>query len=117
MKRRFRLIRSIDFKRVRHLGSSYVQPEVVLTVLPNNRENVRIGVAASRFVGNAVKRNRARRRIRAIINQYLPRIKPGWDIVIIARSSIHRASPDRLKTAVRNLLTKAELFEEVGGQW
>ncbi|MCJ7626049.1 MAG: ribonuclease P protein component [Anaerolineaceae bacterium] len=97
------------------MGNSYVQPEIVLTILSNDRENVRVGVAASRSVGNAVKRNRARRRIRAIINQYLPRIKPGWDIVIIARRSIHRASPDRLKTVINNLLTLAELFKEVGG--
>ncbi len=116
VKRGFRLTRSTDFKRVRHMGNSYVQPEVVLTVLSNDWENVRVGVAASRSVGNAVKRNRARRRIRAIINQYLPRIRPGWDIVIIARRSIHRASPDRLETAINNLLTKAELFEEDSGK-
>ena len=113
VKRRFRLTRSTDFKRVRHLGNSYVQPEAVLIFLSNDRENVRIGVTASRSLGNAVKRNRARRRIRAIINQYLPRIRPGWDIVIIARSSIHRASPDRLENAIMTLLTKAELFKEV----
>jgi ribonuclease P protein component len=86
-----------------------------MTILSSGREGVRVGVVASRSIGNAVRRNRARRRIRAIINQYLPRIRPGWDIVIVARSSIHQASPDRLKTAIENLLVRAELFEEVCG--
>ena len=50
------------------------------------RESVRVGFTASRKVGNAVQRNRARRRLRAVAQQVLDRhAEPGTDFVLIAR--------------------------------
>ena len=47
---------------------------------------LRIGFTASRKVGNAVKRNRARRRLKAVAAEILPRHGlPGFDLVAIAR--------------------------------
>ena len=47
---------------------------------------VRIGYTASRKVGNAVLRNRAKRRLRAAVAIVLPNVaRPGWDYVLIAR--------------------------------
>ena len=50
------------------------------------REPVRVGFTASRKVGNAVQRNRARRRLRAVAQQVLEQhAEPGTDFVLIAR--------------------------------
>jgi ribonuclease P protein component len=47
---------------------------------------LRVGFTASRKVGNAVKRNRARRRLRAVASAVLERhAEPGMDFVLIAR--------------------------------
>lgn len=47
---------------------------------------IRIGFTCSRKVGNAVARNRARRRLRAIAREVLPRHgRAGWDYVLIGR--------------------------------
>jgi len=47
---------------------------------------VRVGFTASRKVGNAVQRNRARRRLRAVASEVLgPHAEPGTDFVLIAR--------------------------------
>jgi ribonuclease P protein component len=47
---------------------------------------IRIGFTASRKVGGAVARNRAKRRLRAAADRVLPeRGAPGWDLVLIAR--------------------------------
>ena len=114
MKPRFRLRRSTDFKRVRQFGTSYSSPEVVLIKISNNLENARVGVSASRSVGNAVQRNRAKRRIRAIIDQFLPLIRPGWDIVLLARSYIQQANYNQLEAVIKGLLNKADLLKEAG---
>lgn len=59
---------------------------------------IRVGFTASRKVGNAVKRNRARRRLRAIAEQVLPNAARGHDFVLIARP----ATVDRDFDALRN---------------
>lgn len=49
-------------------------------------EIVRIGYTCSKKLGNAVARNRAKRRLRAIARDVLPRHgKPGWDYVLVGR--------------------------------
>lgn len=49
---------------------------------------IRIGFTASKKVGNAVARNRAKRRLRAITRDVLPTLgNPGWDYVLIARAN------------------------------
>ena len=85
VKRKFRLIKSTDFKRVRRLGKSYAHPLVVLVKHPNASGHTQIGITAGRSVGNAVYRNRAKRILREIIRPMLPAISPGWDIILLAR--------------------------------
>jgi hypothetical protein len=58
VKRRFRLTRSTDFKRVRRIGRSYAHPLVVLIVASNEIQQARIGIVAGKTVGMAVERNR-----------------------------------------------------------
>jgi ribonuclease P protein component len=63
--------------------------ETCSTPIPDRREgHLRVGFTASRKVGNAVVRNRARRRLRAAAMQVLPLLgRPGHDYVLVARGS------------------------------
>lgn len=47
---------------------------------------VRVGFTASKKIGNAVFRNRAKRRLRALVREVMPtRVRPGWDYVLVAK--------------------------------
>ncbi len=72
-----------------------------------------MGVAASHAVGNAVNRNRAKRRIRACIEPVLPTICAGWDLIFLARKAIGRADYEQVRLAVSSLLGSAGLLVEV----
>jgi ribonuclease P protein component len=65
-----------------------VTPAFVLQVHPRDDDRVGVGFTASRRVGNAVTRNRARRRLREVARLHLPRHGlAGHDHVLVARSA------------------------------
>ena len=107
------LKRRPEFLRVARAGAKWVAPGLILQVRPRRPgeaagEDMRVGFTASRKVGNAVARNRARRRLRAAARQVLrASARPGHDYVIIARqATLSRAFADLvgdLELAVRKL--------------
>ena len=67
-------------------GIKAVSAGFILQATPNEHDIWRIGLTASKKIGNAVRRNRARRRLRALARTELARrAKGGTDYVIIAR--------------------------------
>jgi len=111
VQRQFRLTRSTDFKRVRRDGRSYAHPLIVLIALTGEKPKLRIGVTAGRSVGNAVKRNRAKRLLRAAAQALISEIAPGHDLVLIARSPIINVKMPEVRTALRSLLQRAQLLD------
>lgn len=111
MQRRFRLTRTNDFKRVRRFGRSYAHPLVVLVATRSDRPGVRIGVAAGKVLGKAVRRNRAKRLLREALRPLLTSISPGCDLILIARLPILQASLPEIRAALTALLKNAHLFE------
>jgi ribonuclease P protein component len=110
VKRRFRLTRSTDFKRVRRSGKSYAHPLVVLYAMKSEAVGVRVGVSAGLAVGNAVKRNRAKRLLRAATNELLPQITLGSDLLLIARSPLPASDLHQTREALFTLLERAGLL-------
>lgn len=112
VKRRFRLTRSGDFQRVRRLGKSYAHPLMVLVALRREEGPARVAVSAGRSLGGAVERNRAKRRLRSAIQPYLSFLRPGWDMVLIARRPLLQAPFTEVQAALRTLLGRAHLWQE-----
>jgi ribonuclease P protein component len=112
VKQHFRLTRSTDFKRVRRSGKSYAHPLVVLYAMKSDLAGVRVGVSAGLAVGNAVKRNRAKRLLRAAMNALLPQTSPGSDLLLIARAALPAADLQRTRAAVSTLLERAGLLSQ-----
>lgn len=85
-----RLKRRREFLAVAGTRCRWVTPAFVLQAGPRGAaEEIGIGFTASRRIGGAVARNRARRRLRAAVRALLPgAAKPGYDYVIVARPAI-----------------------------
>jgi ribonuclease P protein component len=113
MNRNYRLTSSSDFQRVRREGKSYAHPLAILVVSPNGLKESRFGVTAGRAVGNAVLRNRAKRRLRAALQEHMTNVKPGWDIILIARSQLPQAKWQEIRETLATLLRRADLLGQV----
>jgi ribonuclease P protein component len=85
----------------------------VLVACPTDQEMVRIGVVAGRPVGKAVQRNRAKRLLRAAAQPFLPLMKSGFDLVLIARKPLVEANYSAVHTAVGSLMKRAGCLREV----
>jgi len=115
VRRKFRLTKSADYKRVRRYGKYFAHPLIVLIAVNNHLDRTQIAVSSGRSLGNAVERNRAKRRIRACLQSIMSRIKPGWNIIIIARKPIVQANFQQLNNAIIDVLNKADLLLDNNG--
>ncbi|MCX8500891.1 MAG: ribonuclease P protein component [Alphaproteobacteria bacterium] len=87
-----KMVKRADFLRMNSTSYKHHAAGFVLLARPRLSEpllpagTVRIGYTASRKVGGAVQRNRAKRRLRALVAEVLPTLAhPDWDFVLIAR--------------------------------
>jgi len=87
----------------------------VLVAMPNGLDFSRAGFTASKRVGKATKRNRAKRLLRESVRLHFEEIEPGWDIVLIARRSIVDAGFHEVEDDVLSLLSLAGIMKPHGG--
>ncbi len=101
-----------EFRRLYAKGSSAATPHLVVYCRKNRRGQSRLGLTVSAKLGKAVVRNRVRRRFREIYRLNVHRLKPGYDVIIVARvrsvESEYRALERAFLAACRKLDILAE---------
>jgi ribonuclease P protein component len=106
-----RLSRSSEFRLVKASGKSWTGKYLVLAILMRDTEEpTRIGIIATKRLGNAVSRNQVRRRIREIFRLNQHRIKKGFWVVTIARLSAAKAAFDELQRDWLRLVERASIL-------
>jgi len=103
------LRRTSDVRRVYDEGRSWTHPLLVLLVRSNDLGFSRVGVTASRKLGGAVTRNRAKRLLREAARRLYPQFKAGWDVMLVARARIVTAKEPEVEEALALLLRRAGL--------
>ena len=112
MKSRCTLKKNSDFRRLYAKGKSAATPYMVVYCRRNRTGENRLGYTVSTRLGHAVVRNRVRRRLREIVRLNAPRLKSGWDIVIVARGRCIGAPYRKLEAAWLSACEKLDLLQK-----
>lgn len=107
MKPRNRLLRTADFDRALGKGRRASSPYLALFVSDNEVGRPRVGFAVSRKLGNAVVRNRIKRRLRELVRPLAQTTQTGRDVVIVARPLAIDAEYARLSEELSTLWARS----------
>lgn len=99
-----------EFRRIYQRGKSYVTPLVVVYVMKNRINAVRLGVTTSKKVGNAVLRSRSRRVIREAYRSLSDRVRLGYDLVLVARGRTPHVKSTDVKRHLEKQLAAAGIL-------
>ena len=99
------------FRRL-YSTQEYANGMLVLYARPNRLGVNRVGITTGKKLGHAVVRNRARRRLREVYRLNEALFKPGYDIVVVARSRCVTADFQKLTKAYLSLAKKAGILIE-----
>jgi len=103
-----RLLHRAEYDAVYSEGKRRTSPEFTVFLRRNTLPISRFGWSIKKALGNAVRRNRIRRRLREILRLHRREIAQGWDIVIHPRSSVATAPFMALTAELLKLLPRAE---------
>jgi ribonuclease P protein component len=104
------LERRADFLRVGASGLRRVTPAFILQAAPRDAAAtapfIQVGFTASRKVGNAVARSRAKRRLRALTDRLISLADPAFDYVLVGRTETLARTFSAMEQDLRDALTR-----------
>ena len=102
-----RLTRRAEFVRAAKSGRKAARDSLVLQALARDDGQTRLGFTATKKIGNAVARNRSKRRLRAAARLHFGAApQPGWDFVLIARDATRHCPFPALMADIEGALRK-----------
>ena len=101
-----RLTESAEFERVYKLGTAYKGKFISVHAFPSDPGGPRLGLSVSKRVGNAVVRNRVKRRLREIFYSQALEIRGDLDVVISAKPDAAEADYEDLEREFNKALRK-----------
>ncbi len=103
----FRLLRRSEFRRVYEEGQRRSAPLCSVFFHSNGLTETRLGITTPTRLGNAVVRNRVKRRLREVFRLNRSAIAGGWDIVVNPRQAVARVSFTKLTQEILRLFPQA----------
>ena len=84
----------------------------MLVTARNRKGKVQVGFSVSKKIGNSVQRNRAKRRLKACFSPLLPSVKPGYNLIFIARAASLTDPFLAMQKSMVTALQRAGVYEE-----
>jgi len=103
------LKKNYQFRIVYNKGKSVANKSIVLFAYRNGEDINRFGVSVSKKIGNAVVRNRIRRRLKESYRRLEAELPRGYDIIALARTPITEASFAELHIGLARLLQRQNI--------
>lgn len=111
MKRCYSLKRNKEFRYAYRVGKSVGTKSMVLVYAKSKQEELKIGFSVSKKLGNAVTRNKIKRRMREAVMPLVPDIKKGYKLIFIAKHPLKDERFTAICSGMTYMLKKAGLFE------
>ncbi len=93
-----------DFRRLYYRGKNKASSCIVTYVMKNRSGKTSYGITTGKKIGNAVKRNRARRLIRTAFSELEQRLNSSYDIVFVARTKTSQVKMQEVKAQMEEQL-------------
>ena len=104
MEKKYIIKSYLEYQRVYSNKNSYGNKNLVLYKKKNNLGYSRIGITITKKIGNAVTRNKIRRRLKEICRNSFDSIEPGYDLVFVVKSNVPSISFKKLESAFMHIL-------------
>ena len=111
--KKYRLLKNKDFHNVFKRGKGFKERYISLRVAKNNLLFSRFGFVVSNKVSKkSVERHKIKRRLNEIMRFKLPKIKKGFDVVIVVQSEIINKTYQQIEKAIIKLLVISRLVND-----
>lgn len=111
MKKKYRLKKELDIKKVFEQKNSKANRQFVIYHLKKEQLNFRVCISVSKKLGNAVVRNKIKRKIRVGLQNLSPQIKENYDIIIIARHPVVNMDNINIQNSLEHVFKLSNLLK------
>lgn len=111
LKQNNRLKKRKEFGYIYKHGNVKYSKNLKIYYITSKNKNVRIGLSVNNKIGNAVCRNKIKRQLRAILNEYIPILKNKNNLIIVVKDTIINSNFNDIKNEIDYILKKSDLLE------
>lgn len=113
MKKVYRVKKEKDFKKLFAIKKTKANKQFVIYYMPKNmQQHIRVGLSVSKKLGNAVVRNKIKRKIRRAFHEMEPLFYENYDIIVIARQPVLEMSVEEIKKSLEHVCRLCHLIKE-----
>lgn len=112
MEKKYRVRKNMEFKDIYKVGKNYWNRNLILYVKKNDLDVTRVGYTITKKIGNAVSRNKLRRKMKEIYRLNFHNVKEGYDLIFIAKKNIKDISYRELEGSMIHIMSLAKILKK-----